>query len=353
MVGCCKNGRCARFVDRHQSALNFALLVVGYVLYLLVGAGIFSAIEQPYERELRDELRAVRRDFLSNNTCVSDARLEELLARALEASNYGVTVLGNKTQRNWDFVSSLFFTSTVLTTTGYGHSVPLSDGGKGFCIFYSIFGIPVTLFFLTVMVQRIMVVVTRRPLSYFHRRWAFNKSKLAALHATCLTIIMVLLVLIIPAWIFVNLEKEWDFLESLYFCFISLTTIGLGDYVPGENASGEDNPHPQLYRLAITVYLLLGLVFMLVLLETCYELPQLRRLTQRFYQEKVRELDSETTNIIDQDHLSDEQSDASNHVTDHLPVIPSVSEQAASLRLHSNSAPYTPVTASSVKSKLS
>lgn len=135
---------------------------------------------------------------------------------------------------------------------GYGHSVPLSDEGKAFCIFYSLFGIPVTLFFLTVIVQRIMALVTRRPLSYFHHRWAMSKPKLAAIHATCLTVTMTLLVLIIPAWILVNLEKQWDFLGSLYFCFISLTTIGLGDYVPGETQGEEENRHPQLYRLAIT-----------------------------------------------------------------------------------------------------
>ncbi|KAL7372382.1 hypothetical protein ABVT39_015259 [Epinephelus coioides] len=305
MVRSCPNDWCARFVERHRSALNFALLVVGYIFYLIIGAGIFSAIELPYEQELRQELKAARQDFLSNNTCVSDARLEELLIRALEANNYGVSVLANDTDRNWDFVSSLFFTSTVLTTTGYGHSVPLSDEGKAFCIFYSLFGIPVTLFFLTVVVQRIMVVVTRRPVAYFHRRWAMSKSKLAAIHAICLTLIMTLLFLIIPAWIFVSLEKEWDFLESLYFCFI--------------------------------IYLLLGLVFVLVVLETCCELPQMKRLRQRFYREKVRELDSETANIIDRDQLSDPV----DHMTAHQPVIPSVSEQAASLRQGSKSpTPY-------------
>ncbi|KAF3853758.1 hypothetical protein F7725_014446 [Dissostichus mawsoni] len=311
MVVSCTRGWCARFMDRHQSALNFALLVAGYILYLLIGAGIFSAIELPYEQELRRELREAQQDFLSNNPCVSEARLEELLARALEASNYGVSVLGNDTNRNWDFVSSLFFTSTVLTTTGYGHSVPLSDEGKAFCIFYSIFGIPVTLFFLTVVVQRIMAVVTRRPVSYFHRRWAI-------------------------------LESDWDFLESLYFCFISLTTIGLGDYVPGETHSKEAIPHPTLYRLAITIYLLLGLVFVLVVLETCCELPQMKRLSHRFYQEKVKELDSETTNIINSDQLRE----TSDHVTNHLPVIPSVSEQAASLQRDNKSTPYSAVSVS-------
>ncbi|XP_029312427.1 potassium channel subfamily K member 1-like [Cottoperca gobio] len=348
MVLSCSNGRCVRFVDRHQSALNFALLVFGYIFYLIIGAGIFSAIELPYEQELRQELKEAKQDFLSNNTCVSHARLDELLARALEASNYGVSVLGNDTNRNWDFVSSLFFTSTVLTTTGYGHSVPLSDEGKAFCIFYSLFGIPVTLFFLTVVVQRIMAVVSQRPVSYFHRRWAMSKSKLAAIHATCLAIIVALLFLVIPAWIFVSLEKDWDFLESLYFCFISLTTIGLGDYVPGQTHSKEANQHPHLYRLAITIYLLLGLVFVLVVLETCCELPQMKHFRQRFYQEKVRELDSETTNIISSDQLSE----PSDHMTNHLRVIPSVSEQAAYLQWDSKSTPYTAVSASNVNGKL-
>lgn len=114
----CTDGCCARFLERRQSALNFALLIAGYVLYLLIGAGIFSAVELPYDLELRLELQAARREFLNNNTCVSDARLEELLTRVLEANSYGVSVLGNSTRRNWDFASSLFFTSTVLTTTG-------------------------------------------------------------------------------------------------------------------------------------------------------------------------------------------------------------------------------------------
>ncbi|XP_028286978.1 potassium channel subfamily K member 1-like [Parambassis ranga] len=346
MVRSCTAQWCVQFVDRHQSRLNFALLVVGYILYLLIGAGIFSAIELPYENELRQELKAARRDFLNNNTCVSDEHLEELLARALQAINYGVSLLGNDSNnvRNWDFVSSLFFTSTVLTTTGYGHTVPLSDEGKAFCIFYSLFGIPVTLFFLSAVVQRLMVLVTQRPVSYFHRRWAMTKSNLGVIHATCLTLIMTLLFLIIPAWIFITLEKDWNFLESLYFCFISLTTIGLGDYVPGQTHSKKANPHPQLYRLAITVYLLLGLVCVLVVLETCCELPQMRRLRQRFYQENVRELDSETTKIIEQDQLS--------NTLDHLPVIPSVSEQAASWQQDNKSAaPYAPVSGSAVNNR--
>ncbi|XP_061787908.1 potassium channel subfamily K member 1-like [Nerophis lumbriciformis] len=335
------------FTARQQSTFNFAVLVVAYLVYLLIGAGVFSAIELPYEVELRAELEASQRDFIRNNTCVSEEDLQALLARALEANNYGVSVLGGSSQRNWDFMSSLFFTSTVLTTTGYGHTVPLSDEGKAFCIFYSIVGIPVTLFLLSAMVQRIMILVTRRPLSYFPRRWAVSKSRFAVGHAALLAAVVAMLVLIIPAWIFWALEKDWNFLESLYFCFISLTTIGLGDYVPGERHDKEDSPHRHIYKLVITVYLLLGLLLMLVLMETCVELPQMKRLRQRFYQEDIRELDGEAANIMEREHVAEP------HVNYRPGGIPSVSQQAASMRAGGRQVSYTPASGSSLHGQLS
>ncbi|XP_061666565.1 potassium channel subfamily K member 1-like [Syngnathoides biaculeatus] len=323
-------GVCARFVERHRPTLNFALLVGAYAAYLLVGAAIFSAVELPYELRLRGELEASRRDFLANNTCVSESGLRELLARALEANNYGVSLVGKSSRRNWDFMSSLFFTSTVLTTTGYGHTVPLSDEGKAFCILYSILGIPLTLFFLSAVVQRLMIVVTRRPVAYFPSRWAMSKAKFAGVHAAVLAAAVAFAVFVVPAWIFFTLEPEWNFLESLYFCFISLTTIGLGDYVPGESHSMDDGRHWQLYKLIITLYLLLGLVCLLVLMETCVELPQMKRLRQRFYRDDLaRELDGETANIIEREHSPD----ASDR------VLASVSQQADTLR--AGGGPYT------------
>ncbi|KAG8444544.1 hypothetical protein GDO86_009634 [Hymenochirus boettgeri] len=291
---------CVRLLDRNRQAWSFTFLVLGYLFYLVFGAVVFSSVELPHEDLLRRDLFELKRRFLQENECLSEERLEQFLARVLKGSSYGVSVLNNVSGNwNWDFTSALFFASTVLSTTGYGHTVPLSDGGKTFCIIYSVIGIPFTLLFLTALVELIIVYVTRRPVLYIHSRWGFPKQAVARIHAVILGFITVLFFFFIPAATFSVLEEDWNFLESFYFCFISLSTIGLGDYVPAE---GQNQKYRKLYKLGITCYLLIGLTVMLVVLETFCELQELKTIRKMFYRESNK--DEEQEDIMQHDQLA-------------------------------------------------
>nr|XP_060614302.1 potassium channel subfamily K member 7 [Anolis sagrei ordinatus] len=260
---------------------RYGLLLGAYLLYLLLGAAVFSALEAPPERALLAHLQQAHLHLLDQHQdCLSEEQLAPLLERLLEAGGYGVSGLGNVSgDPNWEFTSALFFAASVLTTTGYGHTVPLSAWGKIFCILYSLVGIPLTLLFLALLLHHLLPVVSDRPVQYIHRRWGLPLAHVALAHAMALGLLTVGLFVLVPAICFWALEGGWTFLESVYFCFISLSTIGLGDYMPQGSAQW---PLHELYELSITVYLLVGLLAVLVALETAHRLQEVRAFVRFF-----------------------------------------------------------------------
>ncbi|XP_022905868.2 potassium channel subfamily K member 6-like isoform X2 [Onthophagus taurus] len=250
------------------------VLIVSVIIYLCFGALIFSAIENDYEAAEVIKLRNLRQSFMSKNQCVKDEDLENLIVEIVRASNKGVLPTRNCTnQPNWSFAQSLFFSTTVVTTIGYGHVTPLSRSGKIFCIAYATCGIPLTLVLMSALVERLLkpslwlLQLLNSKLS--HRYQPFN---IRVLHLFFIVVLVVLFFMILPATIFAIIEPQWDFLDSFYYCFISLTTIGLGDYIPGDNP---DQPYRALYKVATTCFLLIGLTFMMLTLAIFYDIPQL------------------------------------------------------------------------------
>ncbi|XP_055003751.1 potassium channel subfamily K member 6 isoform X2 [Boleophthalmus pectinirostris] len=245
-----------------RSWLLLTGFVVFYIIYLLFGGLVFSTIERPEEERLRHELDTLRQEFL-NHSCASAADLDLFLARVLQAHRSGVSVLRNSSQpSNWDLTSSMFYANTLVTTVGYGHSTPLSDLGKAFSILYALLGVPFTMLVLTACVQKLLFPLVVGPVALLHG-WGLEPRAACALHLLLLILLLLLCFFMGPAALFSWLEGSWSFLDGVYFCFISLCTIGLGDYVPALQP----------------VYLFLGLMMMFLLLRAVHKMADVHGLT--------------------------------------------------------------------------
>uniref|UniRef100_A0A665UYD9 Potassium two pore domain channel subfamily K member 16 n=1 Tax=Echeneis naucrates TaxID=173247 RepID=A0A665UYD9_ECHNA len=214
-----------------------AILTLAHFMYLLVGAIIFQILEREAESNSRNHFQLEKLNFLANYTCLDGPALEKFVI--LDAWEKGVNPSGNSTNpSNWDFSSSFFFAGTVVTTIGYGNLSPSTMSGQVFCVFYALCGIPLNLAFL---------------------KQAGNPS----LQGTLFFISGSLLFLVIPPLLFSYVEG-WTFSEGFYFAFITLSTIGFGDYVVGTDP---DKEYIALYRSLAGIWIIFALAWLALILN--------------------------------------------------------------------------------------
>lgn len=135
--------------------------------------------------------------------------------------------------------------------SGYGHVTPLSTEGKIFCVIYAAVGIPLTLIMLKAVAEAVMVPLGDAMAAMERRLKAASCCSLACRLLPVLSVVALLVsfIFIVPAAVFCSLEPEWSFLDAFYFCFISIATVGLGDYIPGSSP----NQQPAAFYKACTV----------------------------------------------------------------------------------------------------
>ena len=63
------------------------------------------------------------------------------------------------------------------------------------------------------------------------------------------------------AYYFQNSEN-WSYGNAIYFCVVTLTTIGFGDFVPKTNAHGVQNPEISIVFSALYLLFGISLIFM-------------------------------------------------------------------------------------------
>lgn len=137
--------------------------------------------------------------------------------------------------------------------TGYGHLTPCTDAGKVFCMFYALLGIPLTLIMFQSVGERMntFVCCLMSHLSKYISVCGVSMVNMVSVgFLTCLS------TLCIGAMAFSHLEG-WNFFHAFYYCFITLTTIGFGDFVALQKK--EDLEKNALYVAFTFMYILVGL----------------------------------------------------------------------------------------------
>uniref|UniRef100_A0A8C5RV18 Potassium two pore domain channel subfamily K member 17 n=1 Tax=Laticauda laticaudata TaxID=8630 RepID=A0A8C5RV18_LATLA len=203
--------------ERRCGLPSTTLLLFLYLSYLLLGSAAFWALESPRERDMTDRLLKEKWEVLLNFTCLEREALERLSENIIHAYKSGLYLKENTSLGRWDFVGSFFFSVSTVTTIGYGNLSPNTVISQVFCIFFALFGIPLNL----ILLNRIGQLM----LSGVHLS--------VVLTWTCALGAGLLLFLLLPPLLFTAIEG-WTYEEGFYYSFITLSTIGFGDYVIGK-----------------------------------------------------------------------------------------------------------------------
>ncbi|XP_076023889.1 potassium channel, subfamily K, member 13 [Genypterus blacodes] len=279
----CRSGCCCRSAPINEDNARFLLLAVFIVVYLLCGAAVFSALEQPKEREAKERW-AQRFEHFSQRNNLSKKDLLNFLRNYEEANVAGIRV--DTIRPRWDFTGAFYFVGTVVSTIGFGMTTPATIGGKVFLMFYGLLGCAATILFFNLFLERVITVIAL-VLKSCHQRHK-NKAVLPLNgrrlsvgsgggivggprqgkgedlsgwkpSVYCVMLILGVAAILVSccASLMYSAAEGWSYLDSLYFCFVAFSTIGFGDMVSSQRPS-YDGYGTAAYRLGNFFLILTG-----------------------------------------------------------------------------------------------
>ncbi|XP_030003194.1 potassium channel subfamily K member 9 [Sphaeramia orbicularis] len=239
-------GRRFLLAMKRQNVRTLSLIICTFT-YLLVGAAVFDALESDFEMREKEQLEAEEKRLQGKyNISEDDYRKLETIIMEAEPHRAGV---------QWKFAGSFYFAITVITTIGYGHAAPGTDAGKAFCMFYAVLGIPLTLVMFQSLGERMNTFV-KYLLKRIKKCCGMSITDVSMENMVTVGFFSCIGTLCIGAAAFSHYE-DWSFFQSYYYCFITLTTIGFGDFVAlQKNRALQKKP---LYVAFSFMYILVGL----------------------------------------------------------------------------------------------
>ncbi|XP_063774912.1 potassium channel subfamily K member 17 [Pseudophryne corroboree] len=285
-------------------------LLITYFCYLLLGATVFWALESGAEHDLTLSFQHEKWELLRNHTCMDNRSLEQLITGIINAYKKGVSLMGNDSSpETWNFAGSFFFSVTAITTIGYGNLSPTTMGGRIFCVFFALFGIPLNLILLNRIGRKMLYVVHRY--SDFMGRKVRQQRPVKYFSSFCAVVAGLLLFFLLPPILFRGMEG-WTYEEGFYYAFITLSTIGFGDYVIGRVP---ENRYPSWYRNMVSLWILFGMAWLALIINLCINLLENSKKSCLCCTKTERKMKEELIDITHNGHVPSELQDAEDSST--------------------------------------
>ncbi|XP_044022567.1 potassium channel subfamily K member 17-like [Siniperca chuatsi] len=254
---------------------SILMLGVIYVAYVLIGGVVFWKLEGDLGQKDISLLLLNKEKLLTTYTCLNQEGLEAVAQVVRDTSKVGLSLKGNHTTDGfWKFTSSAVFAATVVTTIGYGNMSPSSTAGQIFCVFFALFGIPLNMVVLN-RVGKYMLVIERNISDFLEGKTGRRRCTRFFVHLVSY-LSGAALFFVVPMILFQQ-HEGWTYSQAIYYCFITLSTIGFGDFVADSNP---DKKYPEWYSILMTSWIFFGLAWLALLIN--HSIDILERLNTHF-----------------------------------------------------------------------